>query len=168
MGLVSLQMEVMWCDREDRNKILYIYILPNILKQSDKQGKNEDSPCITNTNFVSFVRNCVNNQSKSHMNDDSTADFRFGASISSEKVMSRSVRGCEEIHVRLTIPSGYWRVEFGGAGREFALVVFVSAMVVFFGDETDRGDLVLVRRERGGGEIEIDLPSSPLLRLSWA
>ena len=82
--------------------------------------------------------------------------------------MSRSVRGWEEIHVRLMIPLGNWRVDFGGAGCGVLFVVLISAMVVFFGDDSDGGDLVLVRRERGGGEIEIGLPSSPLLRLSWA
>ena len=102
------------------------------------------------------------------MNDDSTADFRFGASISSKKVISRSVRGWEEIHVRLMIPSGYRRVAFGGAGPEVTLGCPVSAMVFFLGDDDDGGDVVLVRRESGGGEIDADLPSSPLLRLSWA
>lgn len=72
--------------------------------------KKENPPCMTNTKFVSFVRKCGNNQSKSHMKDDSNADFRFGASISSEKVMSRSVRGCEETQVCFMIPFGYWRV----------------------------------------------------------
>ena len=72
--------------------------------------KKENPPCMTSTKFVSFVRKCGNNQSKSHMKDDSNADLRFGASISSEKVMSRPVRACEEIQVRFMIPFGYWRV----------------------------------------------------------
>jgi hypothetical protein len=75
--------------------------------------RKQNLPCVTNTNLVSFVRKCGNNQSKSQTKDDNNADCRFGASISSEKVMSRSVRGFEEIHVRFMVPLGYGRVAFG-------------------------------------------------------
>lgn len=101
------------------------------------------------------------------MYDDNSADFRFGASISSEKVMSRSVLAWEDTHVRLMVPFGYCRVDlgsFGGGILEVGNSIDGADSGATFDSDCDRGDLVLVRRERGGGEIA----SLPLLRLSRA